>query len=32
VELAGETARLILSVVVDPAEHLLREADIQIAT
>jgi CubicO group peptidase (beta-lactamase class C family) len=32
VELAGETARLILSVVVDPAEHLLQEADIQIAT
>ncbi len=32
VELAGETARLILSVVVDPAEHLLQEADIEIAT
>jgi CubicO group peptidase (beta-lactamase class C family) len=32
VELAGESARLILSVVVDPAEHLLQEADIQIAT
>ena len=32
VELAGETARLILSVVVDPAEHLLQQADIQIAT
>src|ERR1019366_2040840 len=32
VELAGESARPILRVGVGPAEQLLQEADIQIAT
>jgi CubicO group peptidase (beta-lactamase class C family) len=32
VELDGETARLTLGVVVDPTEHLLQQADIQLAT
>ena len=30
VELDGETARLILGVVVDPVHHLLRQADIML--
>ena len=29
-ELDGETARLLLGVVVDPAEHLLQQADIML--
>jgi CubicO group peptidase (beta-lactamase class C family) len=32
VELDGETARLILGVVVDPAKKLLRQADIMLGT
>jgi CubicO group peptidase (beta-lactamase class C family) len=32
VELDGESARLILGVVVDPAEHLLQQVDIQLQT
>jgi serine-type D-Ala-D-Ala carboxypeptidase/endopeptidase len=32
VELDGESARLILAVAVDPAAHLLRQADITLGT